>query len=461
MKSSIHQTSHSQINFHGLKIPVEDLYSHTLITGRPGSGKSRCCVRPLLRELVTLNASNPELKTGMLLLDGKGGELREYLGEALDQAGRSKDLVVVGPTNATFNFMETQIPDVKIANQLIAAANFLGEGNSGKRNPDPFWDHALRDILTALVAVAKHLHTHIKCKEPFSIEHIVRLRSLLTQSNKSMAKEAAALAKVVGGDAGTSLKEFAALPDSTRQCVATSVGALLAPFGRPPLKDVLIPQAGRPELALASIINEGKVVLLDLADAESAVELLPAAVLLKSSFARFILSRRKLPINQVRPVFVVMEEFQKMMTPQAESPACEANWMDTCRWCGCGVILCTQGISSLLATASQPLVDKIASLCATQMWLGSTDPASATYAARSLGRKLVHRQHHNINQPIPAPLIFPREDVVPGRNDSHVLVPAFEPVLAAEELAMLPPGEIHLRLRNGQVKALKTDVAAD
>jgi len=198
-----------------------------------------------------------------------------------------------------------------------------------------------------------------------------------------------------------------------------------------------------------------------LADAESAVELLPAAVLLKSSFARFILSRRKLPINQVRPVFVVMEEFQKMMTSQAESPACEANWMDTCRWCGCGVILCTQGISSLLATASQPLVDKIASLCATQMWLGSTDPASATYAARSLGRKLVHRQHHTINQPIPAPLIFPREDVVPGRNDSHVLVPAFEPVLAAEELAMLPPGEIHLRLRNGQVKALKTDVAAD
>jgi DNA segregation ATPase FtsK/SpoIIIE-like protein len=80
MKSSIHQTSHSQINFHGLKIPVEDLYSHTLITGRPGSGKSRCCVRPLLRELVKLNASNPELKAGMLLLDGKGGELRAYLG---------------------------------------------------------------------------------------------------------------------------------------------------------------------------------------------------------------------------------------------------------------------------------------------------------------------------------------------------------------------------------------------
>jgi hypothetical protein len=49
------------IDFHGIKLPVEDLFSHVLITGRPGSGKSRGCVRPLLRALLALHAQDEPL----------------------------------------------------------------------------------------------------------------------------------------------------------------------------------------------------------------------------------------------------------------------------------------------------------------------------------------------------------------------------------------------------------------
>jgi hypothetical protein len=356
--------------------------------------------------------------------------------------------------------MDHRIPDVKIANQLISAANHLGE-EAVKKSADPFWDHSLRDTLTTMVALAKNIHVATKCEEPLSIQHLVRLRATLTKDSGAMAETIAGLTDDVGEDTLTALIEFAALPDSTRQCVATSVGALLAPFGRTPLKDVLMPHEGRPEVDLKKIIADGKVVLLDLADAENAVELLPAAILLKACFARLILSRRKMSVNQVRPIFVFMEEFQKIMTAQPESPACEANWLDTCRWCGCGVVLCTQGISSLLATASPPLVDKIISLCATQMWMGSADPASAAYAARSLGRKLVHRKHRTISPPTPPPLLFPRDESAPRPEESYVLVPTHEPVLSAEQLALLPPGEIRLRFRAGQVKTLHTDIAAD
>jgi hypothetical protein len=276
-----------------------------------------------------------------------------------------------------------------------------------------------------------------------------------------MAKTAAELAVLVGPDAGASLIEFAALPHNTRQCVATSAGTVLAAFGRTPLREVLNPQPGRPEINLTSIIQEGKIVLLDLADAENAIELLPAAVMIKTHFARLILSRRKLEINQARPVFVVMEEFQKLMTPQPDSAACEANWMDTCRWCGCGVILCTQGISSLLANAPAPLIDKIISLCGTQMWLGSSDPASASYAAQSMGRKLVYQSHRTVAKPPPPPLLFPRDEDSPQTTESRTLVPSYEPVLPAEKLALLPPGEIHLRLRAGQMKIVRADLSAD
>jgi len=438
------------------------MFSHVIITGRPGSGKSRGCVRPLLRELVGLNSHREEMKAGMLCLDGKGGELRGYLEEALQRAGRSQDLIVVGPKDATFNFLgDNSCADVKIANQLIAAASFLGEEVTGKRTSDPFWDHCQRDVLTALVAVGRKTHALLKNGQPFSLDHLVRLRPILTESDKAMAKTAADLAVLVGPDAGASLIEFAALPTNTRQCVATSVGAVLAAFGRPPLRDVLNPQPGRPEVSLIDVVDQGKIVLLDLAGAENALELLPAAVMIKTHFARLIISRRTMPINQCRPVFVLLEEFQKLMTPQADSAACEGNWMDTCRWCGCGVIICTQGISSLLAIAPSPLVDKIISLCGTQMWLGSGDPASASYAARSLGRNLIYRTHRAITHSLPPPLLFPRAAESPQPTESRMLVPDYEPVLSAEKLALLPPGEIHLRLRSGKVKTVRVNLAAD
>jgi hypothetical protein len=51
----------------------------------------------------------------------KGGELRDYLEASLRQAGRSEDLVLVGPKDATFNFLgDNTGSDVKVANQLIA-----------------------------------------------------------------------------------------------------------------------------------------------------------------------------------------------------------------------------------------------------------------------------------------------------------------------------------------------------
>ena len=92
---------------------------------------------------------------------------------------------------------------------------------------------------------------------------------------------------------------------------------------------------------------------------------------------------------------------------------------------------------------------------------GFADPASAAYAARSLGRKLVHRKHRTISPPTPPPLLFPRDESAPRPEESYVLVPTHEPVLSAEQLALLPPGEIRLRFRAGQVKTLHTDIAAD
>ncbi|MGN6552306.1 MAG: type IV secretory system conjugative DNA transfer family protein [Verrucomicrobiota bacterium] len=401
----------------------------------------------------------------MFILDGKGSELRGYLEEALRACGREKDLVVIGPndTDATFNPLDPDWTDVKVANELIAAVNFLGGDTAQlKKTSEPFWDRAMHDVLSTLVGISRYiLCTENDTQRKLTLDHLVRSRSLLTKPDAEIARMAADLAVVLDRELGTSLSEYAALATNTRQSVASSVGPVLAPFGRKPLRNVLIPQPGRQEMDLNRIVSEGKIVLLDVGEAENAVELLPAAALVKSCFARMILSRPKKATNQTRPVFVILEEFQKVLTPQAASQACEANWMDVCRWCRCGVILSTQGISSLLAVASHPLVDKIVGLCGTQMFLGSSDPSSAAYAAQSFGSKTSYQIHRTITPPFPAPLLFPRDDEsVPRTEEGRVLVPVAKPVLPAERLASLPPGLIHAVLRDGSRHIIRADPGA-
>lgn len=221
------------------------------------------------------------------------------------------------------------------------------------------------------------------------------------------------------------------------------------------MKEVLVPGPGRPELDLGSIVSQGKVVLLDVADAENAAELLPAALLAKSCFARMILSRRRTDVNQTRPVFALFEEYQRVMTPQPDSPACEANWMDTCRWCGCGVVLCTQSLSALHAKAPGAVVDQIVSLCSAKVFLASTDPATQAWAARSLPGKWTHRVQRTVTKISPPPLLFPR-DYHENESERRVLVPFRE----SPSLEGLKPGTMLLRQRNGTVQRIETDLGA-
>jgi len=456
------------IPWHTLKLEVEQLFSHLAVFGRPGSGKSRTCVRPLVRELIALHATNPTMKAGMLLIDPKGWELREWVTEALKQVEREDDLVVVSPTEATYNpLAETDhltMSSAQIAQQLIAATSVLGgDATQRTRNTDRFWAQAELEMLGCLIAMARQSLALSTEPRPLTFEHLIRLRPLLSKSDAEIAEFAEGIASDIGEPAGTSLIEFARLPQTTRSCIVSSVGTTLSAFAQAPLSKVLIPEPGRPQLDLSTIISNGKIVLLDVAHAENAMDLLPAAIWLKTAFAKLVLSRRRGVgrINQVRPIFAIFEEFQRVMTPQADSGACEANLLDMSRASRCGVILCTQSVSSLLATAGLHLTDKLISLAGTHVFYGNTDHATAVLASRSLGHRTVWQEHRSISSPpAPPPLLFPRPNGDRKPTETKVLVPSMEPILPPEKLALLPQGRFWTRLANGSVHEIQADVNA-
>jgi hypothetical protein len=455
---NLHIPTSDSIPFHSTRLSVEDLYSHIAIFGQPGSGKSRACVKVLLRELVKLNSCDPERKAGMFCVDGKGGgELRQYLEAALDQAGRLDDFIVVGPMDATWNPLAAPgWTDCSIATALIEAVNTVG-GPLVRRSLDPFWDNTSKDLLTALVSVARHiLGDQSKSRSALNVGHLARLRPMLSKSDSEVIRTATDLAAVLPEEAGSALMEFAMLPSNTRHSVASGVGTVLGPFGREPLLNVLVPTPTRVDLDLTRIITEGKVVLFDLSNAQAVTELLPAAILAKQSFAKMILARRRIDTNQARPVFAFIEEIQRVLTAQADSIGCEANWMDTCRSAGCGVIFTTQGISSVLSKASPTLVDTLVSLAATQMWLTSSDPASIAYATRCLPTKAKYQVHRTIASSPPPPLLFPRDRKPLHQVEVRVLVPVLESI----RLERLSPGTILLKKRDGSFRKIQADLAA-
>jgi hypothetical protein len=171
------------------------------------------------------------------------------------------------------------------------------------------------------------------------------------------------------------------------------------------------------------------------------------------------LSRKRQSINQERPIFAVLKEFQKVFTTQPESAACEANWMDACRWCRCGAILITQGISGLLAKASPALVDKTVSLCGTQIYLGTNDPATAAYAGRALGTHTRQSIHRTYSRDLPAPQLFPDDNEI-AHIESQTLVPISEPAVSPATLSAAPPGKMFISLRDGSTHTIQADLSA-
>jgi type IV secretory pathway TraG/TraD family ATPase VirD4 len=453
-------TSTEKIDFHGIKLSVQSLFSGSLLVGTTGSGKTRSGIRPLLRALLVLHAADPRLRAGACIIDPKG-DLADYVREALARCGRS-DLVSVGPgkNDATYNPIgNPSLSASQVAHLLLSAAVQFGpEPERRARSGERFWELADRSLLTAMVSTCRRaLEVSSEGHQALRIQHLNQLRPMLSKPDKELRQWASQLAAELEGPAGNAWLEFAALPEgTTRPCIAASVGAVLQTWAEPPLSLVVNPSADRPEADLSKIISDGTVVLVNTAHAENAVELLPVQVLLKLDFYRRVLARPRTPTNQERPVWLFIDEFTRVFSAQEGDS--EANFLESARSSRCGAILATQSLSGLICRGGQALVDKLTALTNSQIFLTNTDPATIAWAERCLGTRTVHRFHQTVEPSLPPPLLVPGDRIRPARKAKQlgVRVPCKEPRV---DLTRLKTGELWIRTPS-IVKRILTDPAA-
>ena len=454
------------IPFHSLQLPVESLFANVLAVGVTGAGKTRTVLRPLIRSLLSLRASEPDAKCGALIIDPKGLDLLPIVQATLQACGRAQDLVLIGPDpgNQSFNPLDERLSPGRITAMILAAASVQGQDAASRTKVgERFWEAQDRALLTAIVAATRHLVAAEHPRDQLTFEHLQRFRSQLVQPDRELRAWATELVRQVGQSEVLPLAEWAGLPESTRGCVLGSLGGLLHPFSCHPLRAVIQPERGRPGFDLREIFEQGKIVLINTAFAESALELLPAQCLIKATFTRLALSRYRWARNRARPCWLIIDEGARCFTAHADSESSETNLMDMCRSNRVGVLWAAQNLSALLSLGNEHLVNKFAALCGTQIFLANTCPATANLAAHSLGPEAEALPEPPRENGLPPPLLMlPDQQPRVTEARSRPLVSLDRPRVPAAKLARLKAGEMWLRLAHtGEVHHLQADVSAD
>jgi hypothetical protein len=182
------------------------------------------------------------------------------------------------------------------------------------------------------------------------------------------------------------VSEWYRIASTTRGCIAADLRGVCEIFGSGPLGRLLGP-TDLECLTLESIIDEGKILVVDLPLAESGGAALPALVALKLALYRILLARgMRIPGRPPsrRPVGIVMDECDLIMTRSRTGG--EDHFLSKCREYGTTLILGVQSLSLLLGTLRD--AQKVSALianCRTKIWGRSLDPYTTSLASLDCG----------------------------------------------------------------------------
>jgi hypothetical protein len=114
------------------------------IFGAPGSGKTFLMLR-LLRQILALQAEDPDRRFGALILDPKAA-LIEDVREVVQAVGRSDDLVVLNAESLAaadeyVNVIDCDLDAYELARALVLAAQSAGVAAS-----EPYWFGAWQNL---------------------------------------------------------------------------------------------------------------------------------------------------------------------------------------------------------------------------------------------------------------------------------------------------------------------------
>ncbi len=363
-------------------VPESGLYQNFLITGTIGSGKTSSAMYPFTRQLIEYNSKHPDDKIGMLILDVKGNYYSQVESFAC-KYGLLSDLIVIGLDNNVY-YNPLDKPDLKpivLANRLKTILTLFSENNS-----ESYWLDKAEQILAECIKICRlynnnyvtfsELHKLITFPDYFS-EKIEILRNLFISSsfsNKDIYE--------LNSSLDFFQKEFYNLDPRTKGILISEITRITNTF----ISDFDVYSTFCPDKSKLSfngftdVINNGKIVVLNLNVAEYSLLSKIIATYLKLDFQSEILSF--LSKGNIRKTAFICDEYDKYCTKT------DSDFFSVSREAKCINIVSTQSYSSLKNTLKDDsCVKVIVQNLINKIWFRTDDIFTIEEAQKQLGKE--------------------------------------------------------------------------
>lgn len=425
------KTTHPAVHF-----TFRKAFTGVQVFGSTGSGKSSGSGRALALAYLSARYRDREGAEGVpfggLVLCAKPDEVALWAdfrtGTAAPGycrlAGRSpSDVVVVGLNTDWYKTLGVSVPEEGHRFDFLSYVASLGAGQStqslvslfltalasgskqGASREDPFWEDALRQMLTNAIDLLKSAGERLTIENINRIvlsapQSIAEVRDLawqersalwrcLEQANERLQES------VKAGDQPRSallsrkqdllltarywLTDFAGLFEKTRSVIVTSFTAKATAMLRSPMRELFSPADGLADTFAPGQTHQGKVVILDLSIKEHGEAGRFAQILYKTVWQRATEhpSRDRNP----NPVFLWADESQYFVTSE------DTVFQQTARSKKAATVYLTQNLANYYAVMDKPSVDSLLGNLQTKVFHANSDPTTNSWAESLFGQE--------------------------------------------------------------------------
>ena len=372
-------------NLNNINIPERGLYQNILITGTIGSGKTSSAMYPITEQLIKYKCNDFSKKIGMLLLDVKGNYYNQVKKFAY-QYDRIDDIIVI-EVGGTFKYNPLDKPGLKasvLANRLRVILDlFSGESS------EAYWTDKSEQILTECIKFCRlynqgyvnfeEIHKLVTNQDYYNSKVDI-VRNLFV-NGKLSKEDCHNLASAMS----FFQEEFFKLDQRTMSILKSQITRITGCF----ISDFQVSktfnsrQIQNNSINLNEIINNGKIVVLNMNIAQYKNLSKIIAAYLKLDFQSEVLSRlADKSKNTERTVCFISDEYQEYITET------DADFFAQSREAKCINIVATQSYTSLLKTLKNEAALKvIVQNLINKIWFRTDDIYTIEEAQKQIGKE--------------------------------------------------------------------------
>ena len=365
-------------------ISEKGLYQNILITGTIGTGKTSSAMYPITEQLMKINAEKNSEKIGMLILDVKGNYYSQVYKYA-QKYNRTDDIIVI-EINGKYKYNPLDKKNIK-ASVLANRLKIIMELFSGNTS-ESFWVDKSEQVMCEAIKLCRlynngyvtfeELHNLITNKEHYN-EKIKELKEKFKNGEYNEEQTYNLCSSIKFFE-----KEFFSLDQRTIALLKSQITRITNCF----ISDYEVLNTFSPKeknedfTGIKDIINDGKIVVLNMNIAEYKNLSKIISAYLKLDFQSEILARLSRKDNNKRAVAFISDEYHEYITEN------DADFYAQSREAKCISVVATQSYKSLLKTLkNETALSVVTQNLINKIWFRTDDSYTIEEAQKQIGKE--------------------------------------------------------------------------